>query len=197
MGHSKFFLTFVFFFLNLRFECFPCSLLSFGKFLELLIYSPSLSTLKPTICKHTTSLPQPLQDSSRPTVPSSTAAAAANDNNLPTSRLNIVRHFAMQERTVMFSLAPVDYVFEIRVPRLQIQRSVRLGPADAGEAGVPHGKIRVYSSMESIRNRQGARLGKAGATTAEDADSEKKLLRREIKRWWEGVAGHIDKLVRF
>lgn len=28
------------------------------------------------------------------------------------------------------------------------------------------------------------------------AQAEKRALRREIKTWWEGVADHIDKLVR-
>lgn len=28
-----------------------------------------------------------------------------------------------------------------------------------------------------------------------EADEDKKELRRQIKRWWEGVADHLDKLV--
>ena len=31
----------------------------------------------------------------------------------------------------------------------------------------------------------------------EDETSQKKDLRREIKKWWEGVADHIDKIVKF
>jgi hypothetical protein len=30
---------------------------------------------------------------------------------------------------------------------------------------------------------------------AEDPEEEKRVLRREIKVWWEGVADHLDKLV--
>lgn len=80
-------------------------LLSFAKFLELLIYSPRLCSVSPTICEHTSPPPQPWTDS------------------LPASRYNMIRMFKCRERTVAISVSSVEDIFEIRVPRLQIVRS--------------------------------------------------------------------------
>ena len=120
------------------------SLLSFGKFLELLLYSPMICTLTPALCEHTTPPPGSWSD-------------------LPQSRFNIMRHFSTAFGTVSFSLSTIDDIFEFRVPRLQITR----------EKSPPSTSISEHPPE----------------------DYDKKTLRREIKRWWEGVADHIDKLV--
>ncbi|TFK51229.1 hypothetical protein OE88DRAFT_1799856 [Heliocybe sulcata] len=78
-------------------------LLSFAKFLELLVYSPSVCTPYPAICQHTTPPPETL--------------------GLPASRLNIVRHFSHRSHMVTFSLSLTEDIYEVRLPRLQIVKS--------------------------------------------------------------------------
>jgi 1-phosphatidylinositol-3-phosphate 5-kinase len=80
----------------------------------------------------------------------------------------MVRFFGYGRRWVSFSLSRVDDVFELRVPRLQVVRS-----------GM------VEHSGRSVDDK----------TLAED-DEAKKTLRREIRAWWQGVAEHLDRLVR-
>lgn len=72
-------------------------LVSFGKFLELLFYSPSFSTISPTLCAHT---------------------SAPRHESL----YKIRRHFLYEDTTVHISLDPLSDVFELRVPRIQILR---------------------------------------------------------------------------
>ncbi|KAH8111649.1 hypothetical protein DFH11DRAFT_1792176, partial [Phellopilus nigrolimitatus] len=93
-------------------------LFSFGKYLELLIYSPSFCTLDPRLCEHTT--PPPLPWSSSP-------------NSYPQSRFNIVRHFmsGKSKQELVFRICQAPALFELRVPRLQLARGRAL------EAGVP------------------------------------------------------------
>ena len=81
------------------------SLFSFAKFLEALVYSPTIFNLTPTLCEHSTPLPQPWPPSDLP---------------LPKARLNIVRYFSYRSWVVSFSLSVIEDIFEARVPRLQI-----------------------------------------------------------------------------
>lgn len=67
-------------------------------------------------------------------------------------------------------MLPLEDIFEIRVPRLQIVRG-------AGD--------------RSARNS----LTKDDRDIEHSSEEEKKLLRREIKTWWEAVADHMDRLV--
>ena len=150
----------------------PCSsLLSFAKFLELLIYSPTLCALKPPLCAHTSPSPS-LKPSPL----------------LPKERMNIVRHFSVvaspspsalqgedgdKDREVSFTLSAVDYIFELRVPRLQMTSQRE--------------REKCSLSLEAVPGGEDKDKG--------DRDGEKKELRREIKRWWEGVADHMDTLV--
>lgn len=120
---------------------------SFTKFLELLVYSPTISTLNSFLCDHTT-------------------PPSENSPDVPASRLNIVRHFSTASVDVSFALSTIEDIFELKVPRLQILR----------DTGVPH---------ILLGNKEGS----------EDEARSKKELRREIKKWWEGVADHIDKIV--
>ena len=125
---------------------------SFAKFLELLMYSTTISTLNPFLCDHTT--------------PSN-----KNSPDLPASRLNIVRHFSTASVDVSFALSKIEDIFELKVPRLQIVR-------ESEKASVPYAFL-------------------ANKEKTEEEDRPKKELRREIKKWWEGVADHIDKIVSF
>ena len=128
------------------------SLFSFAKFLELLVYSPTICTLNSFLCDHTT----PLGD---------------NSLTLPASRLNIIRHFSTAFLDISFALSLIEDIFELKVPRLQITRSTE-------KSGI---------QLSLLGNKEGT----------EDVDRPKKELRREIKKWWEGVADHIDKIVSF
>ncbi|KAF5320160.1 hypothetical protein D9611_010357 [Ephemerocybe angulata] len=123
-------------------------LLSFAKFLELLIYSPILADISPPICDHT-----------------------SKGKVSTEARFNIRRHFSTQAGSVVFSAVPVDDVFELRAPRIQI----RSEPEDLSR-----------SATESSEHSQ---YGHAG----DDVD-EKNALRDEIRRWWEDVLAHFRKL---
>ncbi|RDB21822.1 hypothetical protein Hypma_010794 [Hypsizygus marmoreus] len=144
-------------------------LLSLGKFLELLVYSPLLgSALRPPLCEHTAPAPTHADiASSAPSSPSTTAPSsfAAFPPPLSSSRLNILRHFTTKGHTVTFTCSAIEDIFELRVPRLQITRGTG-----------------------------GGRCSRDSSTYDVDGEEEKRVLRREIKRWWEGVADHMDKL---
>jgi 1-phosphatidylinositol-3-phosphate 5-kinase len=71
-------------------------LLSFGKYLELLIYSPYLAHLSPPLCEHT--------------------------SDAENSRFSILRHFSYKAHVLTLTLVAVPDVFAVRPPRLQILR---------------------------------------------------------------------------
>ncbi|KAJ6515534.1 hypothetical protein C8R45DRAFT_1067124 [Mycena sanguinolenta] len=146
-------------------------LFSYAKFLEVLIYSRAICTLTPALCAHTS---PPLEVR----VP-----GAAEDPPPPTSRFNIVRHFAVEGHAVSFTLSAIDDVFEIRVPRLQITR----------KGGDKSARSSIASATTSNSMKDDASMTSA-ASTAQSMDEEKRALRKEIKAWWEGVADHMDKL---
>lgn len=129
------------------------SLFSFAKYLELLIYSPSMCTMTPTLCEHTTPGPSPW-------------------GALPWSRFNIVWHFSVSSTDISLSLSPIEDIFELRIPRLQITRG--LDKLTSPPTSVDH------PSLENQRQRE---------------DPHKKILRKEIKRWWECVSDHMDHIV--
>jgi len=128
-------------------------LFSYAKYLELLIYSPLVCSLTPPLCEHTTP----------PTSPWPT---------LPSSRFNIVRHFTTASADISISLSPVEEIFELRAPRLQIIRGVDKAP-------LPFTKVEVPVTADG------------------DQSIERKELRRQIRTWWEGVSDHLDKIVGF
>ncbi|KAH8833483.1 hypothetical protein DL96DRAFT_1457068 [Flagelloscypha sp. PMI_526] len=123
-------------------------LYSFAKFIELTIYSTVVGQFKQTLCEHTT----PSDDQS-------------------SWRHKIARHFSRQECIVSITTAPVLNIFDLRVPRLQV---------DSTYAGA-----KAESATEKANLVLGINIGDA-----------KKNLRKEIKCWWEGMADHLDKLVR-
>jgi 1-phosphatidylinositol-3-phosphate 5-kinase len=100
-----------------------------------------------------------------------TTPPSAKSPDLPAPRLNFIRHFSTASVDVSFALSTIEDIFELKVPRLQIVR-------DTEKASVPP-----------------AFLGHK--ERSEDEARPKKELRREIKKWWEDVADHIDKIVSF
>ena len=84
------------------------SLFSLAKFLELLIYSPSLSSLDPSLCSHTAS-----------------------------SKHDIVRHFAHSGWTLAFETSEVRDVYEVKVPKVRMLRGGTRGfsPVSISESG--------------------------------------------------------------
>ena len=82
------------------------SLFSLAKFLELLIYSPSLSSLDPSLCSHTAS-----------------------------SKHDIVRHFAHSGWTLAFETSEVRDVYEVKVPKVRMLRGGTRGERVGMELG--------------------------------------------------------------
>ncbi|KIK63065.1 hypothetical protein GYMLUDRAFT_41376 [Collybiopsis luxurians FD-317 M1] len=157
-------------------------LFSFAKYLELLIYSPLICVLSPKLCEH---------------IPSSLSANLSSQS-LPPERFNIVRHFATvslneqsggvgagagtipKEYTVSFKTEPIEDIFELRVPRLQI---------------APRGDGNKGNAVVSVSRTSLVSKGEESDSHRESKDEEdKKKLRREIKAWWEGVADHMEAL---
>ncbi|EJD38332.1 hypothetical protein AURDEDRAFT_116536 [Auricularia subglabra TFB-10046 SS5] len=75
-------------------------LYSFGKFLEMLAYSKTFSTIPLSLCEHT--------------------SLDVGHQSKPPSRHSILRHFARDGLVVTFATASMTEVFDLRVPRLQI-----------------------------------------------------------------------------
>ena len=92
--------------------------------------------------------------------------------DLSASRLNIVRHFSTVSVDISFALSKIEDIFELKVPRLQIVR-------DTEKTSIP--QTLLGGKEKSV----------------DDEVRPKKELRREIKKWWEGVADHVDKIVSF
>ncbi|CDO76841.1 hypothetical protein BN946_scf185033.g38 [Trametes cinnabarina] len=93
------------------------------------------------------------------------------DTPIPQTRFRIIRRFSHKGRTVTFTLSDVKDIFEIRVPRLQILRR------KTAEKRPPEGPQRKSSKGSS---------GSSG--------DERRVLRREIMRWWQGLSEHMDQL---
>jgi hypothetical protein len=88
--------------------------------------------------------------------------------------------------TVSFRTDPVDDVYELVVPTLQMHAF----PASPSSSPSPTGSAQtVVLGKENEKQKQMAK-------EREVIDEDKKL-RREIKAWWEGVADHLDLLVSF
>lgn len=128
------------------------SLFSFAKFLELLLYSPSICNLTPQLCKHTS------------------PASSASGSGLPASRLNIIRHFSIATIDITVSLSTIEDIFEIKVPRMQIIRGAE--------------RVTPPSSSSGMQDK-----------TPDPESTQKRVLRKEIRKWWQGVSEHIDKIV--
>ena len=95
------------------------SMFSFAKFFELLVYSPAIHALSPTLCEHTAFPEKPWSPADTP---------------IPQARFNIVRRFSYKGHIVTMTLNDIRDVFEVQVPRLQILRrkvGERKPPPDA------------------------------------------------------------------
>ena len=92
------------------------------------------------------------------------------DSPVPRSRFNINRRFSYKGHTVTFTLSEVKDVLEVRVPRLQILRRKEKRSPDGGEHVSP-------------KNPAGP------------SDDAHRVLRREIKSWWQGLSERMDQLV--
>ncbi|KNZ81184.1 1-phosphatidylinositol-3-phosphate 5-kinase FAB1 [Termitomyces sp. J132] len=133
------------------------NLLSFGKFIELLIYSPVLKRGEPS--------------------PATCACSSTS------ASFNLQRHFGVSvdgsrqknegkhRHVVSFECSKIDDIYELHVPRLQILSGL--------------GSVSHVSKAES------------GGTEdkGEGEERERRELRREIRKWWEGVAGYLDNLL--
>ncbi|KAF7303780.1 hypothetical protein MIND_00607600 [Mycena indigotica] len=179
-------------------------LFSFGKFLEVLIYSPLISRISPSLCEHTnteltstastmskassansdstptpSTIGSPASDSTTPT-PSHITASQQHSHKLteistlPSARFNIVRHFSSHGHVVSFSINAIEDIFELRVPRFQITRSAL-----------------VLDKEGKGKAKDDTNITKAIPAPIEE---EKKVLRKEIKAWWESVADNMEKL---
>jgi 1-phosphatidylinositol-3-phosphate 5-kinase len=85
------------------------SLLSFGKFLELLVYSHSFHIITPPLCEHT-----------GPTVGNKAEVAPSRPG------LNIARHFTYRTHRVTFTLTVVGDIYNVEVPRVQFAYGPRV-----------------------------------------------------------------------
>ncbi|KAJ7625739.1 hypothetical protein FB45DRAFT_922194 [Roridomyces roridus] len=173
-------------------------LFSWAKFLELLVYSPAVGALSEVLCSHTDpSITSSITPTPSRAIPTTNSAPAADSQqpDLPSSRLSLVRHFAPKGKkyTVRVTLAALDEVFELRVPRLQISRrggamlGVLASPSK-GEVGASarNSIASTSTSASTATNPQKGVVGEGG--------DEKRALRREITAWWAGVSDHMDEL---
>lgn len=105
---------------TLWFTIYPHSLLSFGKFLELLVYSHSFHIITPPLCEHT-----------RPTVGNKVEAAPSRPG------LNIARHFTYKTHRITFTLAVVEEIYNIQVPHVQFVHGVHVSGESKSIVGAP------------------------------------------------------------
>ena len=135
------------------------SLLSFGKFLELLVYSHSFHVITPPLCEHT-----------GPTVGSKADASPSRPG------LNIARHFTYRTHQITFTLAVVEEIYNVEVPRVQFMYGAHV----SGEAKPTTGTATVRSQC---------------TVPAEPETSDvKRVLKREMRTWWHTLSERIDNL---
>ena len=147
---------------NLRLTIYSHSLLSFGKFLELLIYSHSFHIITPPLCEHT-----------GPAVGNKTDAAPSRPG------LNIARHFTYRTHRITFTLAVVEEIYNIEVPRVKFVHG-----AHSSEVAKPVADTPTVSSQCTI--------------SAEPGTSDmRRMLKREIRAWWHALSKRIDNLASF
>lgn len=92
------------------------------------------------------------------------------DLPIPSARFNIIRRFSYKGCTVTFTLSEVKDVLEVRVPRLQLLRR-----KEKKSDGIDHTPSKKSPGEPGEAHR---------------------ILRREIMKWWQGLAEHMDQLVR-
>lgn len=90
------------------------------------------------------------------------------DPPLPATRTDIVRNFRHKGRQLSFTVSVIDDIFEVSVPRLQI---IRGKPAENENHAVDEPILPL--------------------------EPERRALRREIMKWWQGLSEHMDELVSY
>lgn len=121
-------------------------LLSFGKYLELLAYSDTFATLSTPLCEHT-------------------KTTSKDSKDLLRTRSNIIRNYAYKSYIISFSTSPVQDVYEVKIPRIQIT------------------KTRAITSMQE------------GATIRDTwQQDERAELRLQITSWWKGIKERLNQL---
>lgn len=135
------------------------SLLSFGKFLELLVYSQSFHIITPPLCEHIV----PVED----------------NTNIPPSRpgVNIARHFAYRSHLITFTLAIIEEVYNVEVPRVRFVNGAHMSEEVKPAPGSP-----AVSSQS------------ANSSEFETGDV-RRTLKREMRSWWHTLSERIDDLV--
>jgi 1-phosphatidylinositol-3-phosphate 5-kinase len=81
-------------------------------------------------------------------------------------RHNILRHFARGDTTVTFATAPVGEVYDVRVPRMQI-----------------------------VHDKDVDRKEQDATVTNVELEPEQEAVKQEIRKWWDGLRGHLRELV--
>jgi 1-phosphatidylinositol-3-phosphate 5-kinase len=119
-------------------------LLSFGKYIELITYSDEFAKIHPPLCDH---------------------PKAASKEELNKRKFYIVRHFAFNSYIITFTAVPVEDVYEVRIPRVQITK---------------HRALKAQREGSTIRDNW------------QEQDRDK--LRLEITLWWKGVKEHMNQL---
>ncbi|KAJ7482743.1 hypothetical protein FB451DRAFT_1442410 [Mycena latifolia] len=159
-------------------------LLSYAKFLELLVYSSAVGALGEPVCVHTASFTTSTSLSASGSTSTSSSAPAPPadadfDAPLPPARLHLVRHFACaprkgkdkgKARVVSFALSEVKDVYELRVPRVRIVR----GGGRASVASEARNSIASVASSTAVsvaslareRDVGGSKAGKAKDTAS-------------------------------
>jgi 1-phosphatidylinositol-3-phosphate 5-kinase len=85
---------------------------------------------------------------------------------------------------VSFGLSIIENIFELRVPRLQMLRWSAVEKERSSDCSSSVCSEPTLSSSISSDTSGGQQTGEG-----------KRILRKEIKSWWEGIADHLDKLV--
>lgn len=76
------------------------SLMNFGKFMELVLYSDQPTAISPSLCEHT-----------------------STRDGKPHPRKTILRHFIYGSFTLTFGIFPVENMFTVQMPRFQVVKS--------------------------------------------------------------------------
>ncbi|KAJ7482740.1 hypothetical protein FB451DRAFT_1442403 [Mycena latifolia] len=178
-------------------------LLSYAKFLELLVYSSAVGALGEAVCVHTTSLSSSTSLSASGSTSTSLATSDADaDAALPPARLHLIRHFAHKatRRVVSFALSKVQDVYELRVPRVRILRGGgrASGGSEARNSFASAGAGKAGKAKDMASTGSSARSSLASSYTAKEGgregDEEKRALRREIRAWWAGVGECLERM---
>ncbi|KIO23123.1 hypothetical protein M407DRAFT_27362 [Tulasnella calospora MUT 4182] len=148
---------------------------SFAKYLELMFYSPSFACIQPMVCEHT---------AQNDKTPPSTAPSTTH------SRIQIRRHFRHNNFFLTLQTSTIEPdLFEVRVPRVQIVKSVAEVKKEEG----------LQIEGDQVKKPDQPKFS-SPSRSPEDAPEEpgahreRDDLRLEITYWWSGLKEHLTKL---